>query len=68
MMPTNWNSFQRPLFNLIRMESQRNPNIHNRLDVNQTQDIKLYKKSWSDHGKKHLTQTAFLSRYLELEE
>jgi hypothetical protein len=40
----------RPLLGLRRLDSQRNPDICNRLKVNNLiEDIKLYQKSWLDH-------------------
>jgi hypothetical protein len=40
----------RPLLGLIRFDNQRNPDIHNRLKVNNLiKDIKLYQKSNLGH-------------------
>jgi hypothetical protein len=42
--------FLRPLFGLTRLDRQRNPDIRNRLKVdNLIEDIKLYQKSRLDH-------------------
>jgi hypothetical protein len=42
--------FLRPLLGLTRLDCQRNPDIRNRLKVNNTaEDTKLYQKKWFDH-------------------
>jgi len=44
--------FLRPLLGLTRLDRQRNPDICNRLKVdNLVEDIKLYQKNWLDHLK-----------------
>jgi hypothetical protein len=42
--------FLRPLLGLTRLDRQRNPDMRNRLKVdNIAEDIKLYQKKWLDH-------------------
>jgi hypothetical protein len=42
--------FLRPLLGLTTLDWQRNPDIRNRLKVdNIAEDIKLYQKKWLDH-------------------
>jgi hypothetical protein len=42
--------FLRPLLGLTILDRQRNPDIRNRLKVNNiVEDIKLYQKKWLDH-------------------
>lgn len=42
--------FLRLFFRLTKLDRQRNPDIRNRLKVNNLiEDIELYQKSWSDH-------------------
>jgi hypothetical protein len=42
--------FLRPLLRLTRLDHQKNPDIRNRLKVNNiVEDIKLYQKNWLDH-------------------
>jgi hypothetical protein len=42
--------FLRPLLGLKRLDRQRNPDIRNRLKVNnRVEDMKLYQKKWLEH-------------------